>query len=234
MPEMGQGKSLTPQERYLVHNFKFDIARECRRYGPLPPIRGGEKVPECLISITDLKKTNWPGAFVHSFKDDYKFDTRNGVWYDTTRLIRTLKTKMMGILTPDLSTYSDSHPAICLWNLFRSRLIGYEAEVAGVPVVATIMWWDDESVDFALQGLCPGRVYAVSTIDAARSREDREIFGKRIRHVCSILRPPTLLVYGVSDGIDWGGQCIRKYPNSTYDWLHRASVPTPASSCCKS
>ena len=75
MPEIEQGKCLTPQERCLVHNFKFDIARECRRYGPLPPIRGIKKVPECLISITDLKKTNWPGAFVHSFKDDYKFDT---------------------------------------------------------------------------------------------------------------------------------------------------------------
>ena len=172
MPEMEQEKGLTPQERYLVHNFKFDIARECRRYGPLPPIRGIRKVPECLISITDLKKTNWPGAFVHSFKDDYKFDTRNGVWYGTDSLIKAAKEKQMGILTPDLSTYSDSHPEICRWNLFRSRLIGYEAEAEGIPVVATIMWWDDESVDFALNGLCQGMVYAVSTIDAARSHRE--------------------------------------------------------------
>ena len=221
MPEIEQGKDLTPQERYLVHNFKFDIARECRRYGPLPPIRGIKKVPECLISITDLKKTNWPGAFVHSFKDDYKFDTRNGVWYGTGGLIKAAKEKQMGILTPDLSTYSDSHPEICRWNLFRSRLIGYEAEAEGVPVVATIMWWDDESVDFALNGLYPGRVYAVSTIDAARSREDKETFGKRIRHVCSVLKPLTLLVYGATEGIDWGGQRIHKYSNGTYDWLHR-------------
>ena len=78
----------------------------------------------------------------------------------------------MGILTPDLSTYSDSHPEICRWNLFRSRLIGYDAEAEGIPVVATIMWRDDESVDFALNGLCQGMVYAVSTIDAARSHRE--------------------------------------------------------------
>lgn len=221
MVKREQRKRITPQERYLLRNFKFDIARECRRYGPLPPIRGADKAPECLVSITDLKRINWPGAFVHSFKDDYKFDTRNGVWYDTERLIELAKAKQMGILTPDLSTYSDSHPEICRWNLFRSRLIGYEEEAQGVPVVATIMWWDDESVDFALQGLHPGMVYAVSTIDVARNREEKEIFGKRIRHVCSVWKPHTLLVYGTAEGIDWGGQRIHKYSNGTYDWVHR-------------
>ena len=206
MTEKGQQKRFTPQERYLLRNFKFDLARERRRHGPLPPIQGVSRVPECLISITDLKKVNWPGAFVHSFKDNYKFDTRNGVWYDTDRLIKMAKTKKMGILTPDLSTYSDSHPEICRWNLFRSRLIGYEAEASGVPVAATLMWWDDESVDFGLKGLTPGMVYAVSTIDAARSREEKETFGKRIRHMCAVLKPHTLLVYGASEGIDWAGR----------------------------
>lgn len=170
-----------------------------------------------------MKKTTWPGAFVHSFKDDYKFDTQNGVWYGMEALIETAKRKKMGLLTPDLSTYSDSHPAICSWNLFRSRLIGYAAEAEGLPVIATLMWWDDESVDFALNGLSPGSVYAVSTIDAARCRQEKETFGRRIRRACAALKPPTLLVYGTAEGIDWGGQKLRVYPNGTYDWLRNRS-----------
>lgn len=212
---------LSRKEQYWEHNFKFALAKESLRFGPLPPIRGYDKIPECLISITDMKKITWPGAFVHCFKDDYKFDTRNGVWYGTDRLIQLAKRKRMGILTPDFSTYSDSHPEICRWNLFRSRLIGYEAEMVGVPVVATIMWWDDESIDYALQGLPPGRVYAVSTMNVARRREDQEIFGRRIRHVCAVLKPNPLLVYGSSAEIDWGGQRIHEYPNGTYDWTRR-------------
>lgn len=225
MTEIEQSGHPTLQERYLLHNFKFDIARECRRYGPLPPIQGIEKVPECLVSITDVKKVNWAGAFIHSFKDDYKFDTRTGIWYDTGRILKLVTKKRMGLLTPDFSTYSDSHPEICRWNLFRSRLIGYEAEATGVPVIATITWWDDESVEFALNGLSPGRVYAVSTIGVALSREDKEEFGKRIRYVCSVLKPQTLLVYGSTNGIDWGGQRIRAYSNGTYGWVGRKEEP---------
>lgn len=212
--------TLSRKVKYWQHNFKYALARESLRYGPLPPIHGCNKVPQCLVSITELKQMRWPGAFVHSFKDDYKFDTRNGVWYDTDSIVAMLRKKHMGMLTPDFSTYSDCHPDICRWNRLRSRLVGYELEGLGIEVIPTLMWWDDESAEFAAQGLDPGRTYAVSTIDAAKSNKSRKLFSERIKHICEGLKPRMLLVYGSAKGIDWGGQKIHTYPNGTYDWTH--------------
>ena len=211
---------LSRKEQYWQHNFKFSLAKESLRFGDIPPIRGCDKVPQCLVSITDLKRMRWSGAFVQSFKDDYKFDTRNGVLYDTGSIARMLRKKRMGMLTPDFSTFADSHPEICRWNLFRSRLVGYELEQQGIDVIPTLMWWDDESAERAAWGLVPGRTYAVSTINVAGSRQSRRRFSERIRRICADLKPRTLLVYGSADDIDWGGTRIHAYPNGTYDWTH--------------
>jgi hypothetical protein len=124
------------------------------------------------------------------------------------------------MLTPDFSTFSDSHPEICRWNRFRSRLIGYELEQAGIDVIPTLMWWDDESADIAPQGLDPGRTYAVSTIDVANHRQSCNEYSGRIQRICASLTPRILLVYGTTKGVDWGGQRIKAYPNGTYDWTH--------------
>lgn len=212
--------ALSRKVQYWQHNFKFSLAKESMRFGSLPPIRGCDKIPQCLVSITDLKKMRWSGAFVQSFKEDYKFDTRNGVWYGTDALARLLRQKHMGMLTPDFSTFSDGHPDICRWNRFRSRLVGYELEGKGIDVIPTLMWWDDESADCAAQGLTPGRTYAVSTIDVMTSRRSRNVFSERINRICAELKPRMLLVYGSTRGIDWGGHPIRAYPNGTYDWTH--------------
>jgi hypothetical protein len=213
---------ISQKTRYWQHNFKYALARESLRYGPLPPIRGCDKEPQCLVSITDFKRINWPGAFVQSFKDDYKFDTRNGVWYDTDAVVKLLRQKQMGMLTPDFSTFSDAHPEICRWNRFRSRMVGFELEEAGVDVIPTLMWWDDESADCAAQGLRAGKTYAVSTIDVVANRQSRKLFSERVKRICAALNPRVLLVYGSTKGIDWGGQRIHAYPNGTYNWTHFA------------
>jgi hypothetical protein len=125
--------SLSPKERYWIRNFKWDIAAECKRFGPIPPLMGCDTVPRCLISIHELGRVHWPGAFAHSFKDDYKFDGNDGVWRDTERYVEMLVRWRMGMLTPDYSTFGDAHPEICRWNRFRSRIVGYHLEKRRVP-----------------------------------------------------------------------------------------------------
>ncbi len=68
--------------------------------------------------------------------------------------------RRMGSLTPDYSTFCDSGEEICRWNLYRSRLIGYHLEKLGIPVIPTLIWWSEESLDMALSGLAPGQVSA--------------------------------------------------------------------------
>ncbi len=212
--------TLSPKERYWIRNFKMDIAAECKRYGDLPPLEGCLADPKVLIPICEVDKNHWPGAFAHSFKDDYKFDGLNGVWCNTERYVALLLRWKMGALGMDYSTYGDAHPEFCRWNRFRSRIIGYHFEKRGVPLIPTLLWWDDESADEACIGLRRGRVYAVSTIRAAHSRDQRELFGTRIRRICSVLDPKILVVYGSPDGIDWGDINIHAFPNGTYNWTH--------------
>lgn len=215
---------LSEKARYWQNNFKYALAQESLLKGPIPIIHGCDKVPQCLVSITDFKKIHWPGAFVQSFKDDYKFDTRNGVWQNTKGIIEKLKEHKMGMLTPDFSVFSDCHPEICRWNFFRSRMVGYELESEGIDVIPTLTWWDDESVILATKELDSNKTYAVSTLNAIRTKEDKKIYSDRIRRICDILTPRVLLVYGSARGIDWGGQCIKEYGNGTYNWTYRNVV----------
>lgn len=209
---------LSRKEQYWISNFKWDIAAECKRFGEFPPLMGCATMPRCLVSIHEFGRVKWPGAFVHSFKDDYKFDGQHGIWRDTERFIAKLLRWRMGMLTPDFSTFDDAHPLICRWNRFRSRLVGYQLEKRRVPVIPTLIWWDDESADEAANGLRKGGVYAISTINNARSAEERRHFGERARRVSAALDPKAFLVYGTAEGIDWGGVDIRAFPNGTYDW----------------
>ncbi len=211
---------LSRNEQYWISNFKWDIAAECKCFGDLPPLMGCGTIPQCLVSIQEFGKVNWPGAFVHSFKDDYKFDGANGLWRNTERFIRALLKLRMGMLTPDYSTFGDAHPEICRWNRFRSRIVGFHMEKRRVPVIPTLIWWDDESADDASLGLREGQVYAVTTINVVGNHEKRRLFGERVRRICSALDPKALLVYGSPNGIDWGGVSIHAFPNGTYDWTH--------------
>ncbi len=215
--------TLSPNDRYWIRNFKMDIATECKRFGEFPPLMGCNTVPRCLVSIMEFDKVHWPGSFVQSFKDDYKFDGKNSLWNDTERFIEMLLRWRMGMLTPDYSTFSDTHSEICRWNRFRSRIVGYHLEKRRVPVIPTLIWWDDVSADEAHIGLRKGQVYAVSTINVVKDKKTRCLFGKRIRRICSALKPKTLLVYGSTDNIDWGDVPISAFPNDTYDWTRRTS-----------
>lgn len=214
---------LSRKEQYWIRNFKWDIASECKRYGGFPPLEGCDIDPKVLIPIGEVERNHWQGAFAHSFKDDYKFDGEDGVWRNTERYVAMLLRWKMGALGMDYSTYGDAHPEICRWNRFRSRIIGYHFEKRGVPVIPTLVWWDDESADEACIGLRKGRVYAVSTISAAQSRDASKLYGDRIRRICSVLKPKVLIVYGSPAAIDWGNTNIHAFPNGTYDWtnLHR-------------
>lgn len=211
---------ITERELYWEREFKLSQFEQWQKDSLLPPLKGCEIVPQCLVSITDADRIVWPGAFVHSFKDDYKFDGRGGVWHQTQAYITKFLMKNFGALTPDFSTPRNLHAIFCLYNLLRSRMVGYEMESWNIPVIPTLIWWDEASLEFCLSGLPRNSVCAVSTICVMRSEEDKAMFQKCLLKACDILSPSTLLVYGSTKGLDFGGQRIKVFPNGTYDWTH--------------
>lgn len=94
---------ITNRELYWEREFKLSQFQQWQKENLLPPLKGCQQVPKCLISITDVDRIVWPGAFVHSFKDDYKFDGRNGVWHQTEAFCAKFLLKRFGALTPDFS-----------------------------------------------------------------------------------------------------------------------------------
>ena len=211
---------ITDRELYWEREFKLSQFERWQKENLLPPLKGCQQVPQCLIPITDVDRIVWPGAFVHSFKDDYKFDGRNGVWHQTQAYCTKFLMKKFGALTPDFSTPLNLHEIFCRYNLLRSRMVGWEMESWGIPVISTLIWWSEDSLEFCLTGLPTESVCAVSTVCIMRSNEDKRMFQKCLLKACDILRPSTLLVYGSTRGLDFCGQRIKVFPNGTYDWTH--------------
>lgn len=207
-------------DAYWEREFKLSQFKRWQKDYPLPPLKGCNIVPQCLISITDVDRIEWPGAFVHSFKDDYKFDGPGGVWLQTQAYCTKFLMKDFGALTPDFSTPRNLHEIFCRYNLLRSRMVGYEMESWGIHVIPTLIWWDEKSLELCLAGLPRNSVCAVSTVCVMRSKEDMTMFQNCVLRACDILSPSTLLVYGSIKGLDFGGQRIKVFQNGTYDWTH--------------
>ena len=87
-----------------------------------------------------------------------------------------------------------------------------------IPVIPTLIWWNEESLEFCLSGLPRNSVCAVSTVCIMKSSEDRRMFQKCLLKACDMLTPSTLLVYGSTRGLDFCGQQIKVFPNGTYNW----------------
>lgn len=184
----------------------------------LPPLVGCRKLPVCTIPITEFPKVTWPGAFMHTFKHDYKFDGREGVWRNPDKYCLALLQAGMGAFTPDFSTPLNLHEEFCRYNVLRSRIVGCMMEEYGIPVIPTLQWWNVRSLDYTLEGLPAGSILAVSTVCVMKDEKSRQRFQKCILRACEMLSPPTLVVYGSIQGLDFGGVDVKNYPNDTYAW----------------
>ena len=195
---------------YRLNEFRPERAEG---YYQIPMMKACRFVPEGLIEFSAVKSAvekGRAGEFangVHFFIDDYRFER---IWNEPKSNIELLK-PFACTLTPDFSLYLDMPMAMKIWNVYRSRLIGQMMQDAGLEVIPTLQWAEEETFKFCFDGIEPGGVVAVSTVGVAKDRsgEAQDIWRAGMDAAIEILQPETVLCYGSRIEYDFGGRNVK-------------------------
>ncbi len=144
-----------------------------------------------------------PGEVVHFYLDDQKFDGPKGIWngissnesykrgFDLSRFEGAT-----AIITPDFSLYLDMPRVMQIWNVYRSRAIGYYLARLGYNVIPNVRWTDEESYDFAFDGLYQGQVVAVGTLGCSKNNADKALLISGFIEMIKRIKPRCIIIYG--------------------------------------
>lgn len=142
-------------------------------------------------------------AYLHFYHKDYVFDGRMGIWYALVFNLFFKKgfrlDKLDGyeaIITPDFSMYYDMPIIMQMWNLFRSRVVGFYLSKLGYNVVVNVRWTDETSYQYCFAGLRQNHIVAVSTLGCLRSNADRAMFLPGLEALIVKIHPKEIVLYG--------------------------------------
>ncbi|MFE5505128.1 DUF4417 domain-containing protein [Amycolatopsis japonica] len=197
-PELGGGGTRT-SHRWATMPGNWDKLN-CRALWPTDNLWGIPTLPRAtfeparLVAYTDrhAAATAGPGAAVHFFLDDYRFEV---VWSKPERGLSRCRS-VGAALTPDFSLYRDMPLVMQLWQVYRSRWCGAWLLHHGVTVVPTVSWSTADSYDFAFAGIPPRSVVAVSTVGVWRDPVARGLFAAGYAEMLLRLEPALVLVHG--------------------------------------
>ncbi len=143
------------------------------------------------------------GDVIHFYLDDQKFDGPNGIWSGLTRKENYKRgfdlSRFEGasaIITPDFSLYLDMPRAMQIWNVYRSRAVGYYLTTLGYNVVPNVRWTDEESYEFAFDGLYEGQIVAVGTLGCSKNIEDKAMLINGFVEMIKRIKPKLVVIYG--------------------------------------
>lgn len=152
-------------------------------------------------------KGNREGLGVHFFIDDYQFER---IWRHPFENIERLR-GFSCVLMPDFSTYCNMPMAMQIWNVYRMRLIGQIMQDAGLDVIPILRTLGDDTIEWCLEGIEPGGVYANSTVGIVKSDKDfKEMCYREMEAVKRILKPECIVLYGEDIGYDFGDVPVKR------------------------
>ena len=143
------------------------------------------------------------GEVVHFYIDDYRFDGPKGIWNGLTQDISYRRgfdiNRLKGaaaIITPDFSLYLDMPRSMQIWNVYRSRSVGYYLSSLGYNVIPNVRWTDEESYSFAFDGIGKGSIVAVGTLGCAKNVNDKNLFVNGFMEMIKRIEPTKIIIYG--------------------------------------
>lgn len=203
--------------KYLLH--EFDPFR-CAGFYQMPMLEPETCVPERLIDFNTAKSSKEHHCGVHFFIDDYRFEC---IWNRPHEYVDKL-CFFDCAFTPDFSLYMDMPMAMKVWNVYRSRLIGQIMQDAGIRVIPTVSWAEQETYAFCFDGLPEGGNVAVSTVGVMRDKEAQRIFKDGMAAMIEKVKPALILMYGKPMPEACGDVPFRSYENDTFGAQFAARV----------
>lgn len=203
----------------IYHLQAFDAERAAGFY-ELPVLHRCGVIPERLIGFHEaMGRRKDCGAGVHFYLDDYQFER---FWRRPDTYIPILA-RFQCVLTPDFSLYMDMPMAMKIWNVYRSRLLGQMMQDAGLAVIPSITWAEEETFSFCFDGIEPGGAVSVSSVGVKKSRGALTLWRAGFEEAVRRLTPSCVVLYGedVQD-IPYDGKIVN-IRNSVTERLRRVT-----------
>ena len=162
-------------------------------------------VPNKLIAFSKALKSKDYDQWIHFYEEDYLFER---VWRNPKRYL-PLFLRFNGVVLPDFSVYRDMPFVMQLWNIYRSRAIGFWLQLNGVKVIPNLRWGDSRTFRCCCDGIEKCCNIAVGTLGVIKDRDDRKFFIEGLEVVVERLQPKAIIVYGDAPDAIFG-----KYANA--------------------
>ena len=116
--------------------------------------------PTALVPFHMTKTSKNPELhWFHFYEDDYQFER---FWRRPSQYL-TLLSKFSGGIGTDFSIYLDMPRSQQIWNCWRNRAMTYYMQHEGLTIIPNAGWSDDESLEWAFDGLPSNSVLAITT-----------------------------------------------------------------------
>lgn len=201
------------------------------QYTPLyefPVLQGCDAHPLRLVPYSAASQRGFcdPGAFIHFFEDDYRFES---VWRDFERALEKLR-QSAGIIEPDFSTCIDYPRPVKAANRFRSQLIAARCEQAGIKVIPSVR--AEPGCPWLLDGVPRHSTIAISGYGLIKDPTERHMFLRDVKATIDILQPHAIVYYGSDShgAMDYPrslGITVWTYPANTRYFARRRQHATP-------
>lgn len=184
-----------------LNNLNFYDSKKSSGKYQMPFLRKQLYFPNQLIDFSSALASRNYDSGVHFFIDDYRFER---LWKYPAKYIPILS-KFAVVLTPDFSVMRNMPRAMQIWNIFRSRLIGYAMQEVGIRIIPSVSWSDESSFDFCFDGIENNGIVAISSVGVIKDYYSRECFINGINTMLRRINPIKILFYGTPLPFDHHG-----------------------------
>jgi hypothetical protein len=154
----------------------------------IPDLAACQFVPERLAPWHSRK--DYPGAAVHYFLDDYRFES---IWRNPPATLDRLRAAE-AVLSPDFSLWSEDPWPVTLWQIYRARWMGAYWQSRGLRVIPTAEYAMPAQA-WHFTGLPKGSVIAFQGY-GNRTPDAADLYEDGVRMMIDLLEPTVLLCYG--------------------------------------
>ena len=158
----------------------------------MPIIHYENTIPKKLIPFSKCLRSKEYDAWIHFYEDDYNFER---VWRNPKKYLPIIK-KFAGIITMDFSVYRDMPFPMQVWQIYRSRALGFWFQKNGIKVIVNMRYGDERTFNICCNGVPKNSIISIGSHGCIKDKEDRQIFISGLDFIIKELKPHTIIVYG--------------------------------------
>ena len=189
--------------RYFDRKFKLPFAKSLDRAGDwqLPVIPPCHILPKGVVAYDQIKVSTPRDLFVvfHCWDDRIE-----NTWIDSESAIKKLS-RFNGVFMPDFSMLTDMDFPLCVYNLWRCRVLARWFLENEIEVLPSAKWWNEKSLEHCFDGLPKHSLISVSNVATVRSRECDRLFRIGYERMLQVLDPAGVILYGSIPRIPYPG-----------------------------